>query len=80
MEVYLSRHARNRMRKFRISPEEASQAIEAAECIEPTEKGRQNAWKKKDDKYIRVTYLGEEERSVVVTVTLKDRLPRGGRG
>ena len=53
--------------------------ITPAERVEPTEKGRQNAWKKKDDKYIRVTYVGEEERTVVVTVALKDRLPRGGR-
>ena len=68
------------MRKFRISPEEVIQVIDAAERIEPTGKGRQNAWKKKDNKYIRVTYVGEKERTVVVTVTLKDRLPREERG
>ena len=79
MEVYLSRHARNRMRKFRISPEEARQAIEAPEFIEASERGRQNAWKKKGDKYVRVTYLGEGGKTIVITVALKDQPPRGGR-
>jgi len=54
--------------------------MEAPEFVEASEKGRQNAWKKKDDRYIRVTYVEEEERTVVVTVTLKDRLPRGEKG
>jgi hypothetical protein len=80
MKLYLSRHARNRMRKFSVSPEEVRQVLEDPEFRQASEKGRQNAWRKRADRYIRVTYVEETERTVVVTVTLRDRLPEGARG
>lgn len=79
MEVYLSRHARNRMRKFRVSAAEVRLVLEQPEMREAGDRGRQNAWRNKGDRYIRVTYVEEEARTVVVTVTLKDRLPGGVR-
>ena len=77
MKIYLSRHAKNRMRKFKIEEEEVNRAIEAPDFTIPGIKERQNAWKKKDNRYIRVTYLKESDKIVVVTVTLKDKPPEG---
>lgn len=65
------------MRRFGVSAEEVKQALESPEAREATAKGRQNAWKKRDDRYIRVTYVEEGARAVVVTVTVKDRPPKG---
>ncbi|MBE0431582.1 MAG: DUF4258 domain-containing protein [Dehalococcoidia bacterium] len=78
MNLYFSRHARNRMRRFGVSPGEVEQLLEGPDHTESGEKGRRNAWRKRNDRYIRVTYVEEQERTVVVTVTLKDRLPKGG--
>ena len=78
MDIYLSRHARNRVKKFRISPQEVRETIDMPDFTEPSEKGRQNAWKKKGNRYIRVTYLKEEAEIVVITVTLKERPARRG--
>lgn len=68
------------MRRFSVSPDEVRQALESPDSKQTSEKGRQNAWRKRADRYIRVTYVEEERRTVVITVTLKDRLPKGVRG
>jgi len=56
---------------------QVTEVIKAPDFTELSIKGRRNAWKKKNGKYIRATYLEEEARMVVVTVTLKDKLPGG---
>jgi len=75
-KIYLSRHAKNRMRKFRISSNIVRQILKNPDLLEPSIKGRKNIWRKVQDKYYRVTCFEESNRIVVVTVTPKEKIPK----
>jgi len=75
-EIYFSRHAKNRMRRFKIEKEEVIQVVKAPELLEQSIKGRQNAWRRRNKEYIRVTYKEEHGRIVIITVTLKEKRGR----
>ncbi|MCL6449542.1 MAG: DUF4258 domain-containing protein [Armatimonadetes bacterium] len=75
MKIYFSRHAKNRMRRFKVESEEVVAAIEAPDILVESHKGRKNAWKKRSGGYLRVTFCTEDSRDiVVVTVTVKRKL------
>lgn len=74
------RHAKNRMRWLRGTPDELSEAdaiavVEHPDAVTPTEKGRLNAWKAVSDGWIRVTFRQAGAQTIIVTVTVKDRGP-----
>jgi len=75
MKRYLSRHAKNRMRKFRVDQDEIRQVLEKPDSVESSIKGRKSAWKKIGNRCFRVIYVEETLRLIVITVTLKDKLP-----
>ena len=75
-KIYLSRHAKNRMRKFGISSNIVKQVLKNPDLLEPSIKGRKNIWRKVQDKYYRVTCFEESNRIVVVTVTPKEKIPK----
>ena len=77
MEIYFSRQAKNKMRKFKVDQGEVMKAIQFPDMEQPSIKSRRNAWKKRKHNYIRVTYLIENGKIIVVTVTLKEKCPGG---
>ena len=79
MPLYFTRHARNRMRQYRITRVEVESVLEAPDLVEPDEDDRLNATKVLPDKVIRVTYVEEATRIVVITVTPRRRIDAGHR-
>ncbi|WP_423244366.1 DUF4258 domain-containing protein [Desulfofundulus thermobenzoicus] len=78
MKIYFSRHAKNRMHRFKISNTEVITAIENAFLTEESIKKRKNAWSKRNGNYLRVTYSQENlHEIIVITVTLKKNGPKG---
>ncbi|MDO8491291.1 MAG: DUF4258 domain-containing protein [Dehalococcoidia bacterium] len=71
--VYLSRHAKRRMRLHDISIEQVTQTLEQPEKVVPSIKGRYNAYRRIGERFLRLTYREEEERFVVVSVTPRKR-------
>jgi hypothetical protein len=65
------------MRKFKIDKDDIIKTIRFPDILQPSVKNRINAWVKKEHRYIRVTYLKEDGRIIVVTVTLKEKGPGG---
>ena len=67
--IVLSRHARNRVRLYRVSLEEVRRVLEEPSSVKDSIKGRRNAYGTLGGRVLRVTYIEEGERIVVVTVT-----------
>ena len=72
-QIILSRHARRRMNLYNITFEQIAQTLGIPDRVEPTIKKRYNAYKKIGDRYLRVTYLEEEKRYLVVSTTPRKR-------
>jgi len=78
MELYFTRHARNRMRLYEISQEEVRAALEHAEEVTAGAFGRQHAWKRGvHGRWLRVTFRDEPARRIVITVTPKQKFAGG---
>lgn len=68
-QVYLSRHAKRRMRLHDISLEHVLEVLRDPAKVDSTIRGRYNAFKRIGQRFIRVTYKEEEMRYVIITVT-----------
>ena len=78
MEVYLTRHARNRMRLYAIEHGEVEETVVRPEHVVLGEFGRQHAWKRRaQGAWLRVTFKDEAHRRIVITVTPKLEAPGG---
>ena len=78
MEVYVTRHARNRMRLYEIAEEEMRAALADHEQVTAGAFGRQHAWKPRvHGGWLRVTFKDEGIRRVVITVTPKREFTGG---
>ena len=69
--ISYDRHARRRMRWRRISQEEVEGVLRDPERLEPTERGRMNAFKWVGNRYLRVTF--RELESSVLVISVVDR-------
>jgi len=79
MEVFFTRHARNRMRLYEIAEEDVRTALADPAEVTVGAFGRQHAWKRRaQGSWLRVTFKDEGIRRVVITVTPK-REVTGGR-
>ena len=66
------------MRLYDIAPEDVIEALECPSLTQPGEYGRQHAWKTTQaGKTLRVTFIEESGRCVVITVTPKRFMPEG---
>ena len=77
--VRFSRHARNRLRWQRLTRADALAVLEAPDWTEPSYAGRVNHWKRVRRGWLRVSTAIERSRTIIVTVTLRDRRPKGMR-
>ena len=59
MKIKYTWHAKNRMRKHNISPQEIELCLTNPEWIEPSVEGRNNAWLRIGEKFLRTTYKEE---------------------
>ncbi len=69
--VTYDRHARRRMRWRRISQGEVESVLRKPDRLEPTERGRMNAFGWVGDRYLRVTF--REFESSVLVISVVDR-------
>ena len=70
-----SRHARNRMRKGEVRRNVVELCVDTPEFVTDSVHGRKNHWRRHDEGYLRVTIAEEDEALVVVTVTIRRKLP-----
>lgn len=71
------RHAKRRMKEREVTEEEAEMAINNPDYIEPSVKGRKNAYKFIGSRFLRVTFKEEPENILVITVTVRKRPFKG---
>jgi len=71
--IKYTRHAKNRMRWHRIAEIEVESALKAPEFLEPSAENRLNAWMKVSKKYLRVTYMEESNRLLVISAVKKNK-------
>lgn len=65
--IKYTRHAKNRMRRHKISESEVESAMQKPELLEPSIEGRFNAWIETSGRFLRVTYKEESNRFLVIT-------------
>ena len=65
------------MKEREVIEEEAEMAINNPDYIEPSIKGRQNAYKFIGSRFLRVTFKEEPENILVITVTIRKRPFKG---
>ena len=65
------RHAKRRMREREVTEEQVEIAIREPESYEQSIKGRKNAYKFLNGRFLRVTYREEADHILVITVTVR---------
>jgi hypothetical protein len=65
------------MRWRGITEQDVSACLGSPGFTEPASEGKQNAWLKVGERFLRVTYRQEAHRTVVITAVLKRNGPRG---
>jgi hypothetical protein len=72
--IRFTRHARNRLRLWKLSEADVTEVLRRPDRTTPTSHpGRTNAWKRVGDRWLRVTFTVEGETTVVITVTPRGR-------
>ena len=71
MKIKFSRHARRQMKWRKIPEKDIREALNSPEKSEDTVKGRKNAFKTIEGRLIKVTYLPQNNESLVVTAIVK---------
>lgn len=71
--IKYDRHAKRRMKERGVSESEAEEAIEHPDFSESSVKGRMNAYKFINGRYLRITYKAEPESILVITVTIRKK-------
>ena len=72
-EIHVTRHARRRMKWRNISLDDVEACLTYPDRVEQMPTGRTNASKSIGKKLIRVSYVEEEERIMVVSVVDRNR-------
>jgi len=72
-EIHLTRHAQRRMKWRNISLDDVEACLTYPDRVEQMPTGRTNASKSIGKKLIRVSYVEEEERIMVVSVVDRNR-------
>ena len=67
MNIYFSRHAKRQMKWRKISEEEVQTTIFNPEKIVDSLKGRKNAFKHINNKWLKVTFKKEDDTFTIIT-------------
>ena len=71
--IRYDRHARKRMKDREVSEDEAEFVIKNPDACKPSIKGRINAFKFVNGRYLRVTFKEESDHILVITVTIRKK-------
>ena len=71
--IKYDRHAKRRMKDRHVIDDEVKSAIEDAGFLEQSIKGRLNAFKFINGRYLRVTFKEEPDHILVITVTIRKK-------
>jgi hypothetical protein len=71
--IKYDRHAKRRMRDRHVIEDEVKSAIEDADFLKQSIKGRLNAFKFINGRYLRVTFKEEPEHMFIITVTIRKK-------
>ena len=71
--IKYDRHAKRRMKDRHVIDDEVESAIEDADFLEKSIKGRLNAFKFINGRYLRVTCKEEPDHILVITVTIRKK-------
>jgi hypothetical protein len=71
--IKYDRHAKRRMKDRHVIEADVKLAIENADFLEQSIKGRLNAFKFLNGRYLRVTFKEEPDHILVITVTIKKK-------
>ncbi len=71
-EIYFSRHAKKQMKWRKISEEEVKNTIFNPETIVDSVKKRENAFKHIGNKWLKVTFIQEDNKITVITAIDKN--------
>lgn len=71
--VKYDRHAKRRMKERSVKEEEAEITLREPDYIEASIKGRINAFKFINNRFLRVTFKEEPEQILVITVTMRKK-------
>jgi hypothetical protein len=63
------------MRYWKLSHEDIERALLDPDRITPSQSGRSNAWKLLDSNWLRITFIDELDKRVIITVTVRDKGP-----
>jgi len=69
--IVYDRHARRRMKWRKITQAEVEEVLKNPEKIEPTERGRCNAFKTVGTRYLRVTFKETDKEILVISAVYK---------
>lgn len=75
--IRYDRHARRRMKDREVTEEEVEITIKKPEDVEPSVKGRKNAYKFIGGRFLRITFKEELNHILVITVTIRKRPFKG---
>ena len=75
--IKYDRHAKRRMKEREVTEEEVEITIKKPEDVEPSVKGRKNAYKFMNGRFLRVTLKEESNHMLVITVTIRKRPFKG---
>lgn len=67
------RHAKRRMKEREVMEEEVELTINAPDFNEQSVRGRTNAFKFINDRFLRVTYREELDHILIITVTMRKK-------
>jgi hypothetical protein len=73
--IRFTRHARNRMRLWRLTEAVVTEALRQPDQVTPSSQGQRHAWKQHAAGWLRVTYSQEDQTLMVITVTVRRRGP-----
>ena len=71
--IRYDRHAKRRMKDRHVTEADVELAIENADSLEQSIKGRINAFRFLNGRYLRVTFREEPDQILVITVTIKKK-------
>ncbi len=71
--IKYDRHAKRRMRDRHVIEDEVKSAIQDPDFLEQSIKGRLNAFKFVNGRYLRVTFKEEPEHILIITATIRKK-------
>ncbi|CAN2042864.1 DUF4258 domain-containing protein [Candidatus Magnetomoraceae bacterium gMMP-15] len=77
MEIYFSRHVKRQMKWRKISEDEVKATVLYPSKTEDSMKGRKNAFRCINNKWLKVTFIYENNKIIIITAINKTKRKKG---